>query len=278
MQQWLPLSTATFQAIIDIIPPPDVAQSQRIPYMLHPERAASSSTALQPTDQLEQGLYACEQEEQAQVVGYVSKMFAVARSELPENRRKEMSAEEMRQRGKEERERRAALVQPTSTSSNGVSMDGIEGLTQSLDTVDVHPPETDTAGKVNGKDDVESETSEALLAFSRIFSGTIHRGVNLIAILPKYDMELGSSHPRNAKYLVPVTARELYMMMGRDLVSVDSVPAGHICAIGGFEGLVHRNATLWAPTAKGVNEGAVDTPLVNLAGVSLQVSTTLFKV
>lgn len=240
MQQWLPLSTATFQAIVDIIPPPDVAQSQRIPFMLHPERARESSTPLSPTNPIEEALYACKQD--GQVVAYVSKMFAVNRGDLPEHRPKELTAEEMRQRGRQERERRAALA---AGAGNGIEMDGIEGLTETVEKLDLQP---------------EPESSEVLLAFSRVFSGTIERGIELVATLPKYDPSLGADHPRNAQYIVQVTASELYMMMGRDLVAVDSVPAGHVCAIGGLEGKVHRNATLC---------GSVEN-MVNLAGVTMQ--------
>lgn len=256
MQQWLPLSTATFQAIVDIIPPPDIAQSQRLPYMLHPDKARETSTPLAPTNHLEEGLYRCKQDDQSEIVAYVSKMFAIGRSELPEHRPKEITAEEMRQRGREEREKRAALALG---NSNGVEIDGIEGLTEKIDTLEVAPtPSTQVA-----------ESSEVLLAFSRVFSGTIRRGTPLVATLPKYLPELGASHPKNQRYIARVEAKDLYMMMGRDLVAVDEVPAGHVCAIGGLEGKVHRNATLWAPNASGVGE-EVEGSLVNLAGINLQ--------
>jgi ribosome assembly protein 1 len=264
MQQWLPLSTATFQAIVDIIPPPDVAQSQRIPFMLHPEKARESSTPLSPNNPIEEGLYRCKQDDEAVVVAYVSKMFAINRGELPEHRPKEITAEEMRQRGREERERRAAMALG---ASNGVEMDGIEGLTKQMDELETAPAVQ--APETSGETDGAAESSEALLAFSRVFSGKIRRGTPLVATLPKYLPELGASHPKNQRYIARVQAKELYMMMGRDLVAVDEVPAGHVCAIGGFEGLVHRNATLWAPNARGV-EAEIEGSLVNLAGISLQ--------
>jgi len=260
MQQWLPLSTTTFQAIVDIIPPPDIAQSQRMPHMLHPDKARESTIPLKPENHLEEGLYGCKQDDETEIVAYVSKMFAINRGELPEHRPKEITAEEMRQRGREERERRAALAL---NASNGVEMDGIEGLTKNIDNLEV--------ADQNPQNGAEGESSEVLLAFSRIFSGTVRRGTKLVATLPKYEPELGAKHPKNAKYIARVTAKDLYMMMGRDLVAVDEVPAGHVCAIGGFEGLVHRNATLWAPTAAGV-DGEIEGSLVNLAGISLQSS------
>jgi len=264
MQQWLPLSTATFQAIVDVIPPPSSAQAVRLPFMLHPQRAVASPTPLEPLNTLERGLYSCDQSENAPVVAYVSKMFAVSRGELPEFRRKELTAEEMRQKGREERERRAAEAAKV---SNGVPMDGVEGLTTSLESVNLE-------SHTNGNDVANGETSEVLLGFSRIFSGILRRDTPLIATLPKYVPELGMSHPRNAKHLVRARVRDLYVMMGRGLVAVDEVPAGHVCAIGGLDGVVPRNATLWAPSVAGVHD-EVNEGLINLAGVSMQVRATL---
>lgn len=277
MQQWLPLSTATFQAVVDVIPPPDVAQRYRVPYMLHPDKAISSKTPLEPSNTLEEGLYSCDQGEDKQVVGYVSKMFAVLRGDLPGIKAVEMTAEEMRRKGKEERERRAALAASASASARGtagIPMDGIEGLTTSMEKVDVDE-EKEAEIKDTATDNEPllpiDPSLEVLLGFSRIFSGVLKRNTRLLATLPKYDSSLPPTHPRNIKHIVKVTVSDLYVMMGRELVAVEEVPAGHVCAIGGLEGAVPRNATLWAPTAGGVEEGAeIGEGLINLAGISMQ--------
>ena len=280
MQQWLPLSTATFQAVVDVIPPPDVAQRYRVPFMLHPDKALSSKTPLEPTNPTEEGLYACDQGEDKQVVGYVSKMFAVLRGDLPGVKAVEMTAEEMRKKGREERERRAALAASagaSAPSTNGIPMDGIEGLTTSLEKVDVNEENEEKDAEIkNTATDNEpllpiDPSSEVLLGFSRIFSGVLKRNTRLLATLPKYDSSLPPTHPRNIKHIVKVTVGDLYVMMGRELVAVEEVPAGHVCAIGGLEGAVPRNATLWAPTAGGLDESAeVGEGLINLAGISMQ--------
>jgi ribosome assembly protein 1 len=278
MQQWLPLSTATFQAVVDVIPPPDVAQRYRVPYMLHPDKALSSKTPLEPTNTLEEGLYACNQSEDKQVVGYVSKMFAVLRGDLPGVKAVEMTAEEMRKRGKEERERRAALAASATaapSATNGIPMDGIEGLTTSMDKVEVEEGEKEAEIKDTANDNEPllpiDPSAEVLLGFSRIFSGVLKRNTRLLATLPKYDSTLPPTHPRNIKHVVKVTVGDLYVMMGRELVAVEEVPAGHVCAIGGLEGAVPRNATLWAPNAGGLEENTeVAEGLINLAGISMQ--------
>jgi len=65
-------------------------------------------------------------------------------------------------------------------------------------------------------------------------------------------------------------------MMGRDLVAVDTVPAGNVFAVGGLEGKVWRNATLCALDSKGAtgqeDQEELKAGLVNLAGVIMTVS------
>ncbi|AAW40646.1 hypothetical protein CNBA0330 [Cryptococcus deneoformans B-3501A] len=268
MQQWLPLSTATFQSIIEVIPPPPSAQAIRLPYMLHPEKAkaAAASGGLKAENELERGLYECDQGEGAEVVAYVSKMFAVRKGDLPEYKPKEMTAEEMRARGREERERRAALVAERQAKGEGLDGQPLpEDLAKPLESLSLENIQPATSEKPA----VDDSDSEVLLGFSRIFSSTLHRGTSLLAILPKFDSSLPPSHPHNIKHTVPIIASDLYMMMGRELVSVDSVPAGHVCAIGGLNRAVPRSATLWAPDAKGVEEGFGKEALVNLAGVGV---------
>lgn len=265
MQQWLPLSTSTFQAVVDVIPPPNAAQAIRIPFMLHPEEARASSTPLPPANDVEKALFSCDQRPDAPLVAYVSKMFAVRRGDLPEHKPREMTAEEMRQRGREERERRAAMLaqRQAAAENNDGLLDG-EALARPLAMLDLDNDETGAPPVVK-----EDEDSEVLLGFSRVFSSVLRRGTTVSIALPKYDADLGPEHPRNAKHLKTATVSELYMMMGRDLISVEEVPAGHVCAIGGMEGIVPRNGTLSAPTAAGVKDGNPG-PLVNLAGVNMQ--------
>jgi ribosome assembly protein 1 len=157
-------------------------------------------------------------------------------------------------------------------------MDGIEGLTTSLNKITVEEGGQTTSSEIKDAAAGDSEpllpidqSSEVLLGFSRIFSGVLRRNTRLLATLPKYDSALPPTHPRNIRHVVKVTVGDLYVMMGRELVAVEEVPAGHVCAIGGLEGAVPRNATLWAPNAGGLDESTeVHEGLINLAGISMQ--------
>ncbi|KZP01342.1 P-loop containing nucleoside triphosphate hydrolase protein [Calocera viscosa TUFC12733] len=236
--KWLSLSSCTFQAVVDVIPPPSVAQRTRIPKVLYPDL---HEEAVQAKTKLEENLYSCDTSPSACVAVYVSKMFAVARKELPENRKRAMTAEEMRQKGREARERRAHLeASLLEDSAVVIHADSIEPPAEVVS----HPSAIQ-----------EDEDGEALLGFARIYSGTLKRGMSVYCVLPRYDVPLGPGHPRNIKHLQIVTVESLYTIMGRDLVPVEVVPAGNVFAVGGLEGVVLRNATLCSPSGEGVLSG-----------------------
>ncbi|KAG8908436.1 Cytoplasmic GTPase/eEF2-like protein (ribosomal biogenesis) [Tulasnella sp. 403] len=225
--QWLPLSTCTFQTVVEIVPPPSLAQKLRIPKMLHPDLNYDASDEVLPKNKLEESLYSCDDSPDAFVVAYVSKMFAVPKCELPEKKKKALTAEEMRARGREAKEARLAT--------------GSEGSEPKHLPIGAVEPEESTAEPelAENKDD-----EEVLLGFARLCSGTISRSSRLYCVLPKYNASLPPSHPSNVKHITFVEITHLYVMMGRELVPVESVSAGNVFAVGGLSGIVWRNATL----------------------------------
>ncbi|TFY69537.1 hypothetical protein EVJ58_g334 [Rhodofomes roseus] len=258
--QWLSLSSCVIQAIVDVVPPPSVAQSTRIPKMLYPDLYEST---IEPKNKMEENLYSCNASPEACVVALVSKMFAIPAKELPGNKKKPLTAEDMRARARAAREARAAQAAamdgdtaPTETSSTP--------LETALEEMAVDDKEPNGTGE-------PVEADETLLGFARIYSGTIRTGTTICCILPKYDSALEPTHPRNATHVATTKVEALYVMMGRELVPVDHVQAGNVFAVQGLEGKVWRSATLCAPGEQGLSEGAdlgqVKDCLLNLGGV-----------
>ena len=237
--------------------------------MLYPDLYEST---IAPKNKLEDDLYNCRSDADASVVALVSKMFAVPTKELPGNKKKALTAEEMRSRAKAAREARAAATAASETPTSEASSVPLE---EAMKNVQI------SESNENRKEmDAEDDTDETLLGFARIYSGTIRIGTTVVCVLPKYNHSLGPSHPRNAQHLVTAEVEELYTMMGRELIPVQSVPAGNVFAVKGLEGKVWRNATLCAPAAGGVG-GTTDLShcadcLVNMAGVIRYVSTAPF--
>jgi ribosome assembly protein 1 len=256
--QWLPLAPSTFRAVIDQIPAPPVAQAARVPRMLHPELGHSAAN-IEATNRLERDLYDGSEQDDRLRVAYVSKMFAVKQGDLPQNQRKQLTAEDMRARAKAAKEARDRQAQREANGEHGA--DGADN---------VEPAEAEPEKEI----DPDAET---LIGFARLYSGTIRLGQTLYAVLPKYNAELGPQHPSNARHLTSVTIEQLYMIMGRELVAVNEVQAGNLFGVGGLEGIVMRNATLCAmPGDVQVKDGSSRQEdrecLVNLAGITLTVS------
>ncbi|KAG8929585.1 Cytoplasmic GTPase/eEF2-like protein (ribosomal biogenesis) [Tulasnella sp. 418] len=257
--QWLSLSTCTFQAVVDIIPPPSIAQRTRIPKMLYPD--LSSGGEVKPRNKLEEDLYGCKDDEKAYVVAYVSKMFAVQKKEMPENQRKALTAEEMRAKGREAREARLAAATDNASDLSSIPL-------ESLSVSDEKPAETSAEAPVD-------EDQEVLLGFARLYSGTITKSSNLYCVLPKYNASLPPSHPSNSKHVSIIKITGLYVMMGRDLVPADKIRAGNVFAVTGLEGIVWRNGTLcgMGSDMKADDMADIDSArgcMVNLAGVNRQ--------
>ncbi|KAL4251899.1 Translation elongation factor 2 [Abortiporus biennis] len=246
--QWLSLSTCVIQSIVDVVPPPSKSQGTRIPKILHPDVHEAN---IPPKNKVEEALYTCDADDTAPVVALVSKMFAVPESELPENKKRPITAEELRNKAKAAREARLAGAERSNTP------DGTDAESVSPPT-----PVDESSPSPSGE---ESSVSETVLGFARIYSGTIKEGEQISCVLPKYNNALPPNHSRNTPYIITANVESLYTMMGRELVAVKSVKAGNVYAIKGLQGKVWRSATLCSP-----GDGADEKReyLVNMGGMN----------
>uniref|UniRef100_A0AAG5CTA6 Tr-type G domain-containing protein n=1 Tax=Anopheles atroparvus TaxID=41427 RepID=A0AAG5CTA6_ANOAO len=119
----------------------------------------------------------------------------------------------------------------------GAAKDTLERLTKNLSL---------NATNVDGADGDGAE-AEIFLAFARVYSGTLRRGSRVFVIGPKYDprtMQTDAENGAPNPHLVEVEIDSLFLLMGRQLESVEFVPAGNIVGIGGLQNVVLKTATL----------------------------------
>lgn len=100
-------------------------------------------------------------------------------------------------------------------------------------------------------DKTTDAAAEVLLAFVRVYSGSLSSTPTAdkspyFLLLPKYNPSLPPIHAANQKHIKRVHISALYVIMGKELVKVDRVQAGEVCAIRGLEGVVGRMGTLLA--------------------------------
>ncbi|KIS71361.1 putative translation elongation factor 2 [Mycosarcoma maydis] len=292
VSQWLPLASCAFAAIIYVIPPTSKAQAKRIPMMLNPDMSYFDRGNYKAKTALEEHLMKAEIGPKSNRVAYVSKMFAVKKDDLPEAKKAPLTAEQMRERAKESRERQNAVR--AALAATGASMEGGADVISGANGTSLEEAETQRAARAQRETEVQAQTDaqkeqeeeeqgsdEVVLGFARLYSGTLRAGQWMYALLPKYNTSLAPSHASNMKHIKAVQLEAIYMIMGRDLVAVNEVPAGNVFAIRGLEGRVLRNATLCSPSLvqsypidQRSDPGSIDPDVasntfVNLAGINL---------
>ncbi|KAJ8068989.1 hypothetical protein OCU04_002670 [Sclerotinia nivalis] len=233
---WLPLSTALLVSVIESLPAPPAAQEGRLPALIDASPGASHVDL-----KVREAMIKFKTSKEEPVVAYVSKMVSIPESELPENKRRggALSPEEALEMG---RRKRAEIAR----------QQALEGASESVDGV------SDALGSVSLEEPAEEEKKpdpEHLIGFARIYSGTLSVGDSIYVLPPKFS----PAHPHNSPEPQKVTVTALYLLMGRGLEPLTSVPAGVVFGIGGLEGHILKSGTLCSQL-----EGSV-----NLAGVSM---------
>ncbi|XDG01186.1 hypothetical protein ABKA04_000801 [Annulohypoxylon sp. FPYF3050] len=238
ISSWLPLSTALLVSVVESLPSPKVAQAERLPEMLED---SPGSTHIDPL--VKDAMVNFKTSKSDPVVAYVSKVVSIPESELPENKRRTglLSAEEARELA---RKKRAEFARAQAAESNAT-----DDLTSALDSVNLDDfvPEAEEK-KID---------PEHLIGFARMYSGTLSVGDTLYVLPPKFT----PANPHAAPEPQKVTVTALYMFMGRNLESLDSVPAGVVFGIGGLDGCILKSGTLCSQL-----EGSVSLAGVHMAG------------
>lgn len=191
---------------------------------------------------------------EAPVVAYISKMVSVPSSELPENKRRggsALSADEARELARKKRAE-LARAQALAETSNQNSLNGLG----------------EAIGGMSIDDGPEAEENqpdpEHLIGFARIYSGTLSVGDSVYVIPPKFT----PVNPHNPPEPQKVTVTALYLLMGRGLEPLQSVPAGVVFGIAGLEGHVLKSGTICSQLEGAINLAGVNTgssPIVRVA-------------
>ena len=241
---WLPLSTAVLVSVIEHLPAPPAAQASRLPTLID---ASPGAKHVDPV--IREAMVNIKTGKDDPVVAYVSKMVAVPAIEMPQNKRKgggAMTGEEARDLARKKR----AEFEKAQATGNGDALNGdLNEITEALGESSL----TEANGD-NATDEAEQDP-EHLIGFARLYSGTLSVGDSVYVLPPKFSPAYPHTKPEPQKVIVT----GLYLLMGRGLEALTSVPAGVVFGIGGLEGHVLKSGTLCSQL-----EGAV-----NLAGVNM---------
>lgn len=102
----------------------------------------------------------------------------------------------------------------------------------------------DEAKEVDETDPEETN----FLAFGRVYSGTIHKGQKLYVLQPRYDPHvvpaIDTTSQSLPEHVDSCIIEDLFIFMGKEISSTDTVPAGCVVGIAGLEEHVIKSATL----------------------------------
>ncbi|KXT04565.1 hypothetical protein AC578_8627 [Pseudocercospora eumusae] len=251
---WLPLSTALLVSVTEQLPSPKTAQENRMRDLIKSSPGADHVDAKVQDSMIHAASAVGEP-----TVAFVSKMVSIPESELPSNKRRggALTAEEARELG---RKKRAELARAQALANGEASVDSVSDAMSSAAIGD--DEELDTA---DGEQQ-QSADPEHLIGFARLFSGTLTVGDEVYVLPPKFTPARPNAKPEPRK----VTITALYLLMGRSLESLNSVPAGNIVGIAGLEGAILKSGTIssqlhGAPNLSSTSAISTNAPIVRVA-------------
>ena len=235
---WLPLAATVLRVVAHSLPSPAALSEERA------ERLICSQTrdfATLPTETqgLKEHFTACLPS--GPTIVFVSKMFPVPRSELPGNKSRPLTQEELVAR------REAARARHAERTDGGAVEIASSQITLQLGEGDE---------KSNTEPEIEGN-GIAFIAFARVYSGVLTPGQEVYVLGPKYDptstaelIQAGQEPPPGC-HATKAILSDLYILLGRDMEAVDRVPAGNVVGIAGLANSVLKSATLtsspWCP-------------------------------
>lgn len=232
--QWIPLSQSLLRIVCDIVPAPCDINEERVERFITANQTRRFDSLPLQTQMLKQAFLDCRgrqssDDDNVPLIAYVTKMFSYPQESLPQFRIKPLTREEIVQRREEMMKKKVQeQSSPLDKHENEISIDE------------------------------EKQEKVTFIGFARIFSGTLRRNDFVYVLGPKHDPtrittemieeiehgQLTLANLRSDQHVTKVQVKELYLLMGRDLESVDEVNAGHICGIGNLQSHVLKSATL----------------------------------
>ncbi|XP_046864219.1 elongation factor-like GTPase 1 isoform X2 [Xenia sp. Carnegie-2017] len=280
--QWLPLSKTLLQMVVNKLPSPLKINTERVEKLMCGGLRTFESLP-DETKLLKQAFVRCSSEDGDPVIIFVSKMVAVDEKALPQNKRRPLTQKELEQRREKARQKHSQMLSSKeneeprfnnpSTNTEAVAQCSRKGLCDdNADTSDVAIGDTSNERPADITD-IETRNDEAdqFIAFARVYSGTITKGQILFVLGPKHDpafldgirsgegnndvisnvatADMLMSSRIDDKHCTSFTVKNLYLLMGRELESLKSVPAGNILGIGGLGDIILKSATISSTVA-----------------------------
>lgn len=172
MMQWLPLSLTVLNMVCSKLPSPKEILPEKVEKLMC-SRIGDFDSHHPETQKLKDDFLACDNSDDKPLIIFISKMFGVDKSILPENKPKVLTPDEMARRREIARKMREE---------------------QKLNALDPIPEsevksQSDTSSVKGNDEEKEADDKEqpAFIAFARVFSGKVRKGDRVYVLGPKHE-------------------------------------------------------------------------------------------
>lgn len=171
MMQWLPLSQTVLNMVCTKLPSPKEILPEKVDKLMC--SGIQDFESYHPaTQRLKEDFLSCDSSSDRPIIIFISKMFGVDKSILPENKPKALTDEEMALRRERARQLREERKQNEAAEPLPI----------------VEEKKGQEENSEDKKDEKENEDDEpAFIAFARVFSGKIKKGDKVYVLGPKHD-------------------------------------------------------------------------------------------
>lgn len=233
--QWLPVDKSVLHMVVQHVPQPNVISDERAERLLFPTNV-ELTTYPPETLAIKEEFKKCDAKSE-NVVAFVSKMTSFHVSQLPENKPKRMTEQEMQ-------ERREIVRKKIQEQKLKAEQAALEEITTGVKELNTEPEPEPKKEEPLVEEDTAEKKEFVFVAFARVFSGTLRTGQKLFVLAPKHDPRNTNQIPTDSPFVTEVTVGELYLFMGGELQQLTEAPAGSIVGIGGLENDIVKTATL----------------------------------
>ncbi|GJQ67053.1 hypothetical protein Trydic_g21952 [Trypoxylus dichotomus] len=228
LQAWSSLASVILNQCINIISSPNNMDSRKIRHLTFGNRYFESDLIDSCCEKMANGMKNLKDTNHPSIA-YISKMFSVNKRSLSQNKPKIVIPP--RRRNLEDQNTKVESKDEDQSKSQVEDQKKEPSVSTSKTTED-------------SKDEpLHQEDSENVaIALCRIFSGNLFIGQEMYFLNNTYVPTNNTN--LNNEDVKKITIKELYLLLGRELIFTDSVSFGNICGIGGLEDVIIRSGTL----------------------------------
>lgn len=180
--QWLPIDRTILEMVVRQVPAPNSISDERAQRLLYPENVDLNAY---PSESLalKEDFKKCDAKSE-NIIVFVSKMTPIHITQLPQNKPKRLTDQELQARRDEVRKR---IEERKQLAAQSTDMDGITRGVEQMTTEEKQQQEAQEQQKALEKKEEEERPEFVFVAFARIFSGALRKGMKLYCLAPKHD-------------------------------------------------------------------------------------------